>query len=429
MTPTTRRLYSIFAFSVFCVMAIAVVAWTNGYQWSSWNTGIVRTGALFVSSEPKATLYLNATAIGQTPQRLSRIAPGVYTLTIKKAGFGDWSSTIRIASGIGQVIGPVQLYPESFTSTTQKLPDNATLLHSDDQHHLFTLTAIGTSWDVRELWPTTLRQYTLEKKPTSVTMSPNGETTIFSDGTQANVYTKNAIKPWIIPTPMQLSWDDQSPTLFYGLQDGNINRYDALTSTITPIARGDSFVLIKDTVWYTTSNGPSTVVSKITTFGQQASSTVFERAGTWTLLPEHSGLLLKNSATNEVLLIRPESFSSLYTSTSLGQLDTWWWASNEQAPIWLSGSDVWTLDTQSDPQLIDRFPTQIQQAHWLITGHILLLVDSTSVRIVSVSTQQGRGTLLTWPALHPLTLVGFEPSKNTLVIHQADTTEIQVLTW
>lgn len=429
MTPIARRLYSIFAFIVFGCTALIVVGWSNGYDIVGWKHGLVRTGALFISSEPKATLALNGSVIGQTPQRLSRLAPGIYNVTLKKIGYGDWMTTVRITSGVGQVLGPVYLYPKSFTVTDLSVPSPSSILTTDNNTAIYAVANEAPVWTVRQIWPLHTATYALPWAPTSVSISPDGQTVAFFNHDAAAIFSRTSVTPWTIPLLDNFTWDEQTSTLFYGTSGETVTRYDALTQTSTVVATATSFALVKDTLWYTTVADGETTVEKQSTFGQQTPVTIFQQPGAWSLINNPIGLLLKNSATREVLLLRPQNFSSLYASINLGLIDTLWWTNSAQPPLWLAGSDLWTLDEYDAPLLIDRFPTQLRAAVWLVTGHTLVISDGHELRIQSIGVQQGRGTLLSWSSLTTFSIVGIDIAKKTIVIRSEEDSKLQTVTW
>ncbi|MEK7636821.1 MAG: PEGA domain-containing protein [Patescibacteria group bacterium] len=429
MSRSARRIYYSSAFAVFLVAGPLLVAWTGGYRWVNWRAGFVRTGALVISSDPRATVFLNGQPRGLTPQRLTHLRPGTYTVELKKNGWATWRRDVRIVPRTAQVIGPVSLVPPQFTSVKIDLGQAQDVIAADDRQTIFGVTKNANDWSVQAVWPDPWPTSTrLPWRPTAVSVSPNRQTVVYRDDRAAAIVNKNrGDAVWLTAAPDAITWDPSSANIVYGRRDGTLYRYDALTQGVTALGSADSFSLVGDSLWVTRTAAAATVITKQRTFGQSVPDVVIQLPDEW-ILADTGALTLNNPKTREMTELRSDPLTNQVTTSSFGLVDRMWWTDRAQPPLWLNGSDLLTFDDRQRTILVDRYPQPPTAAWWLVPGHILLTFDGQTLRIASVSDRQGRGTLLERRLAVPGQLLGFDLIKREAVF-QTGTNPPQLSAW
>jgi hypothetical protein len=87
---------------------------------------ISTNGTISIKSAPtNGKVYLASVYKGYTPLTLDKIPPGTYAVTIQRAGYYDWSGTVKVTSGnTSSIAADLLLKPDETTeaTTTQKTP-------------------------------------------------------------------------------------------------------------------------------------------------------------------------------------------------------------------------------------------------------------------------------------------------------------------
>jgi hypothetical protein len=423
MSQFARRVYYLSAFLLFAVLAPLLLAWTGGYRWENIRSGFVRTGAIVVYSDPKATLYLNNEAQGTTPLRLTHVAPGAYTLELRKEGFGTWTHALRVSPSIAQVIGPVFLYPVNFTSTALIAPPSSAAIVAVDQQNIFSINTVDASTTIQTLWPVTaLSASTLPFVPLTTAVSSDRQSTAWQDTERTMVITtKSPTAGWDIGRVDSLAWDSSSATILYGIQLGQAKRFDYVTRQITDLTPATSVVVVNDKLWFTNTIGTTTNILRMNSFGQQEPEIITSMNGTWSFVNGLPNIaVVKNSVTGEMVELNIDPITNQPQTFSFGSVDKLWWPVRSQSPLWLNNSDLLTLDDQHQPIIIDRLSTAPSIVRWIDDGHILAIGDDQSFSIRSVSSRQGRGILLEKQFAAPSTVLTIDTDKKTAVVQTSN---------
>lgn len=97
---------------LFAVALITVIALARGYRLDLQNQTITSTGILATSSTPRAAkVYVNGELKGVTDLNLN-LAPGKYTVEIKKDGFTNWSKEVSLKGEIVMTVNAL-LFPKN----------------------------------------------------------------------------------------------------------------------------------------------------------------------------------------------------------------------------------------------------------------------------------------------------------------------------
>lgn len=423
MSQFSRRVYYLSAFLLFTVLAPLLLAWTSGYRWENLRSGFVSTGAIVVYSDPKAALYINGQLRGNTPIRLSHASPGAYTLELRKEGYGAWSHALRVTPNTAQVIGPVFLYPEFFSSTSIIHPLNSSVLVTANQQNIFSMVKDADVTTIKPVFPSdTTVSYSLPFTPTTSFVSPDGQSVVFqtSDRT-VFINRKSPVVFWDIGRVDSVTWDSSSSSILYGIQKGQTKRFDYVTRQIIDLGTATSVSIISDRLWSTNTAGTLTTVTRKHTFGQLNPETVAVLDGAWKLVNDMPNIsLIQNTSTREILELTIDPLTNQAQSLSFGPVDRLWWPIRGQKPLWLNGTDLYTLNDQGQPMIIDRLARLPSVVRWVDVGHILAIGDDRSLSIRSISSRQGRSTLLERNIEQPGQVLTIDPDAKTAVVETSD---------
>lgn len=95
-------------------IAFSVLFFTEGYRFNFKNLKIIKTGVVFISSDPKsATIYLNGKKINETTPHAQNLAAGNYNATVEMSGYKSWSSSFKVSSGIVTEFDRIVLFKET----------------------------------------------------------------------------------------------------------------------------------------------------------------------------------------------------------------------------------------------------------------------------------------------------------------------------
>lgn len=100
MSLIVRRIFFYLLLFIFAIVAPTITAYTAGYRYSFSQKRVVKIGALSVTSLPQgANIELNRKATNKTtPSLMVNLMPGIYTITLKKEGYFEWTKTLAVDS-------------------------------------------------------------------------------------------------------------------------------------------------------------------------------------------------------------------------------------------------------------------------------------------------------------------------------------------
>jgi hypothetical protein len=117
MQKRTRRVLFWFAVVVFGAASVIAVVYAQGYRFDFSSGQFVRTGAVAVTVNTDATLYVNDEPVGDTTSFLShrvgddKLLPGTYALRVEHQGWSSWHKSVQVQEGILADFPAVMLLP------------------------------------------------------------------------------------------------------------------------------------------------------------------------------------------------------------------------------------------------------------------------------------------------------------------------------
>lgn len=100
MNLSHRRLYFAVFIVIFILCSTTIVVYAMGWRFSRDNNTFVKVGAISVDTIPKtAFVYINDAQTKKTsPTTINNLLPNVYSVTVKKDGFQNWSTDVQVTN-------------------------------------------------------------------------------------------------------------------------------------------------------------------------------------------------------------------------------------------------------------------------------------------------------------------------------------------
>lgn len=95
-------------------IAVSVLFFAEGYRFNFKNFKVIKTGVLFLSSEPKdATIYVNGKKLDKTTPHAQNIKAGSYTASVEMPGYKTWAANFKADSGLVTQFDRIVLFREN----------------------------------------------------------------------------------------------------------------------------------------------------------------------------------------------------------------------------------------------------------------------------------------------------------------------------
>jgi len=104
MKKRTRRMLFWLAAVIFAIATFIAIRYAQGYAYDFSTRSFVRTGAIAVSANTGATLYIDERPVGGTSFIANRVGsdgllPGTYDIRLARDGFSTWRKTVAVEEG------------------------------------------------------------------------------------------------------------------------------------------------------------------------------------------------------------------------------------------------------------------------------------------------------------------------------------------
>lgn len=396
MTLRARRWYYSFAILLFLIAAPIVVALAAGWRWQGFRQGFTQTGTLVISATQRSEILLNNELYGTTPKRVSGLVPGTYRLSLRRDGLRTWEHIVTIRPHVTTTIGPVRLFPVEFSSTTLTTVRASGFTVDQSSRTIASWTTTERGTDLNLLWPSSsLVAKDLPAAPTWIRVSPRRQWLAIGLPTGTKIVSltdPNRIQD--LPASEPIAWLTSSENISYQLSSGSIVAHDALTNQQTTVATGHSFTVLQDTLWFTTRVGELTNIYQRTDATAAESRLMTTLPGAWTILGQLGRGIVLDDPTQDAVILTNNRLTGRLETTNLDGLTQWPTQSTTDHPLWLREADIVTLSADRQPTVLLRTTEPLTAVDWIEPEHILATASATSVSLRSVSSRQGRATLL-----------------------------------
>lgn len=167
ITKKIRGRIMVSLFAVFFILAPVIILYTAGYRYNWRLQRIEQTGVISVDALPTdATVYINGIKITKSiPLRMEGLAPGTYSLEIKKPGYKSWRKNIAVESQQSTYIKNIVLFRESFPILMVKDSDGdlKSIYPSFDGHYILIVFHHSGMYDLHLLDTATMHHTSIAR--------------------------------------------------------------------------------------------------------------------------------------------------------------------------------------------------------------------------------------------------------------------------
>ncbi len=356
MTLFKRRFLALLFFVIFFLSIPPLILVTSGVFYNITKKSFEKTGLLVVSSIPEgATVNFNneppkrgidmfipweTGEIILTPERVTYLFPGVYTLKIEKENFLPFERTIEIQSGKTTFVEDILLLP---SAPPVQIVEASFLALSPDGTTFVTIDTTGTLFIIDSETDITLYSATGIKIPEKIHFLEDTHVLLryMKGSILIDITSQNQIALASLNADSEFHIDSKNPDIFYWENNNSLNSYrtkiiEAPLSTLRSDFSSTSFHVYDNEVWWIFNsnlikgsekiNKPSNLIlNKVVGFSKNF---VFVKTAKSTLYALHTGSLvwfpIEGDSGNDVNELLHEEGSTIYFrgDFAIGSIDT-----------------------------------------------------------------------------------------------------------
>jgi hypothetical protein len=390
VAPFHRRVLPWIFIIAFLAVAPAVVFYTAGYRYNSKKGKVERNGTVILDSTPSGA---NITVDGQlssdkSPTTIQDMPPGIHHFELTKAGYHGWSKSLEVHSELVTFANNIWLWKDSvptFFSSSNTLLLSA----SPDQSSLFELTAATpTQALVLDARGTTTATFSLPKNVTPGSRAfwaPSGRYVLIEAPAGSNGLS------WLIDTRDARAPQELLPGIYRWENNQLVGTTDGAKLTINL----SNFSVSSTTL-------PHGTVDTTTNASLQVAPGTNQLVYIETNNPSQGFILppgdwrFWSSARAETLLRDGTHWLSLMTSTQppeyrsvSGDMLRTFTANGSTHQLTVNGNEIWTWDTDKDPQLLYRLSDPIVNAQWHTAGYDIFFATAHEIYALNLDPRDG----------------------------------------
>jgi hypothetical protein len=402
MSKSLRLIIFLFFLLAFLISAPIVVLFTAGYRFDSTNGRIVHTAVLNISSQPRGasvSVDREETSSEKTPTVIDTILPGTHTISLQKAGYFPWETTLTFASSQARILGPIVLFLEGAPQRHESTEALVTTFNTTTNQ--FAYITQQPSWI--EVWSVDqkleqkklfMRLPHIEASTYALDWSLNGTYLALTQQLEetttvliARASDGAAIQLPTLSTPIQSSWwDTQHESFFYLQTQTSITRVDIQASTFTTLAypaQRVSTINGRDVAVLTSSNRVAVSYQDTET----ASIITYLPLGAYEFFPAPSGLIsLYEPQKNRLTVLDASNREQPILFQE--EVTHWKWNASGDTLVFTSGYDLKLYHRSAhEIQTITRLSTSLHQVDWFPLGNVV--VYQTADSVVALNLDEG----------------------------------------
>ncbi|HLD27894.1 MAG TPA: PEGA domain-containing protein [Patescibacteria group bacterium] len=403
MNVRSRRFLTLAFVLIFLVASPVVILHTLGYKYNFQKNRLEKTGIFFIKSYPKnADIYLDGQPTKkQTPNRLTRLLPKTYNVSIGQEGYFSWSKDLPVSSQKTTFIENISLFKSEF-DFSQKLAGEFTgFVPSPDGLGIALLekTAAGYQlwkYDVLTEDFTELLNLPEFYLPSVTAWSSNsrklavkyGLDYLILDAADPSYYNKlSKISPFNFT---DVKWDFFNDNVIYGLNSRGLHKINILSRETTLLTEDEiiDFYPLPNGLIFISKNRDKAYLSL---WQKEKAEPIFSLP----LSDEYeffslndSLLMLKDASQNQVYIIEPDNQNKPVKSF-IKNLQSFNWLNN--GLLYWNNSELWAYYPDSDESiLLERTSQQINYAFWHPNGDYIFAVISGKLKIYELDSRDRR---------------------------------------
>jgi len=389
VAPFHRRILPWIFIVVFLAVAPAVVFYTAGYRYNSKKGKVERNGTVILDTVPTgATITIDGQPFtSKSPVTIQDMAPGLHRFSMERDGYHPWGKSLDVRSELVTFANNVWLWLDA--QPFLKSPGDTLLLSSSPDHKtvLQLTAATPTQAIVMDVSGAALATFSFGKnivRGTQTFWSPNNRYVLLeapaTTGTTWLVDIRAAHAPQELPAG-NYRWEGSELVGTDGISRLTISLSDfAVTTAILPPHTTDTI----SGATLQTAPGTGRVVYVANSDPTQG---YVLPSGDW-----HFWATEKNS----VVLRDASRWLSLSTKTTppqyraaSGDMLRAFTTSGLTHNLLVNGTEIWTWDTVSDPQLIYRQSEPIVGAEWHTAGYDIFFATAHDVYALNLDARDG----------------------------------------
>lgn len=405
MSLTLRRLIFYSSTIIFLVTAPLIIGYTAGYRYHFKQRRIVKTGGVFIATDPKgAAININESPRQETtPASILNLTPGEYQVRITKEGYWPWEKRLSVESERVTFADPVLLFKNESSELVAKDAVTDVAIMPRDYGAIFRSgdDAMNELWLVRGgdqntiLWRST-------GTPRHIGPTNRAGAIVMTDGlTHAPVVVttdKNTppidLGELVKPPFIKPLFDPSDNNVMYGITKGVLMSVNTKTRVVKPIAqRIRDYLPTKDGILVITESA----IPKLGRIHNDAivDLGILERGATELFEPIGSLQPYWDSVRGETILFetKPSDTPSTIRSVS-GKIIAISSASDDIVLITATDHEIWrTILRSGRTELITRVSDPIVATYLHPTGTVIIYATTNRVRAVEVDDRNGRSIL------------------------------------
>ncbi len=401
MQLVLRRIIFYVSTVVFLVTAPLIIGYTAGYRYHFKQHRIVKTGGLFVATDPKdATIEINGTLRNETsPASILNLTPGDYDVRVTKNGYWPWAKRLPVESERMTFASAIVLFKNQLPTLVKSGDITDAALTSRDN------TILYRSGDdtINEVWMQRGTSSTLlwrsSGKPRTIGSMTRAGNVLMVDGITSGPVL---ISPDKNVTPFDLStlapppflkplFDLNDQNIVYGLTKGTLTSVNTKTRVVRPIApEVRDYLPTKDGILVISEKKkPELLRITGTTTTRLA---ILEPGATELFEPIGNLQAYWDSARNETVLLDLKKSDLALTTHLPGKIIAATTATDDTAVITATDHEIWRTVLRSNrSELITRVSDPLVSTYVHPSGSVIIYATNDRVRAVELDDRDARG--------------------------------------
>jgi hypothetical protein len=404
MDVRSRRFLTLIFALIFLIVSPALILYSLGYKYNFQKNRLEKTGVFFIKSYPKnADIYLDGQKTKKrTPNRLTRLLPKNYKITVAKEGYFNWSKDLSITPQKTTFIENISLFksqPEfvkklagEFTDFSPS-PDGlsiALMEKTADGYQLWKYEIL--SGDFTEL----LTLPTPVNVPSLISWSSNSRKLALKYGLDylildaGNPSYYNKLSKISLLNFTEIKWDFFNDNVIYGLNGRGLYKINILSQETNLLIEDEviDFYPLADSLIFISKNKDKAYLSLLQ---KEIAEPIFSLplSNEYKFFSLNDNLLmLKDLSQKQVYIINPSNQNKPVKSF-IKNLQSFNWLNN--GLLYWNNSELWVYYPESDESiLLERTSQQINYAFWHTNGDYVFAVIEGKLKIYELDSRDKR---------------------------------------
>jgi hypothetical protein len=385
-----RQFFLAGAITIFVIISTIMLLSTAGWAWDNNARQLIQLSSLYLSSSPRADIYLDGQKFGSTPARLFRLSPGNYQITLTRPGYVEWQTTRELTAGRASTLPNVKLFPVVVPEKILTISGNTRAVVDDNGSRAWVVLPENGDYKIISGHDRAPDYFTLPFAPQTIYSGPHNKYLIAQNANSAQMIAiDHSGINWPIPTIQGAAWSSETDATIFGIHDQQLLKIDYLRQTVDYLGPATSLFKSGALLWYTTDHDNRTSLWRRDESATFSATAVQQLDGHW--VAENgtaNSVIIKNIVSGEGVLVTG-NLTTGFHSHHLGTVNKTF---GTNPFIWQGATDFKTfIDDQA--VLIDRVPRSTVWADWFSPNRIIVSSDGTAVKVYDLDHALNRGVI------------------------------------